>query len=53
MRTPLLQIVPASLKEFNISNFEEVEMQVDIFEHVQFVNYSSTAKDISVLMVQW
>lgn len=53
VRTPLLQIVPASLKEFNISNFEEVEMEVDIFQHVRCFNYSSTAKDSSVLMVQW
>lgn len=53
VRTPLLQIIPASLKEFNISNFEEVEMEVDIFQHVRCVNYSSAAKDSSVLMVQW
>lgn len=28
-------------------------MEVDIFQHVRCFNYSSTAKDSSVLMVQW
>lgn len=50
-RTPLLQIAPASLKEFYIFNFEEVEMAVDSFPQVRCINYSTDAA--GELIVQW
>eukprot|EP00438_Fugacium_kawagutii_P010272 Skav225669 [mRNA] locus=scaffold1924:196301:202176:+ [translate_table: standard] len=52
VRTPLLQIAPASLKEFYIFNFEEVEMAVDSFPQVRCINYSR-ADAASELIVQW
>jgi len=50
--TPLLQLTPASMKEMNISNFEEVEMVVDFFPSSRCSNYS-TADALSQLIVQW
>ena len=52
MPTPLLQLTPASMKEMNISNFEEVEMVVDFFPSSRCSNYS-TADALSQLIVQW
>lgn len=51
VREPLLQLLPASMKEMNISNFEAVEMVVDFFPTSRCSNYSTA--DVSQLMVQW
>ena len=43
--------MPSSLKEFNISNYEEVEMAVDLLPAIRCVN--STGDATAQLSVQW
>ncbi|CAK9053202.1 unnamed protein product [Durusdinium trenchii] len=53
VETPLLQISPKSLKNFNISNYEEVEMAVDVFPAVQCINSSDVPPSLSVQWEYW